>query len=134
MVFHADLEKVVRDNAAYRKVVYTSAHMQVVLMSLEPGECIELETHREHDQFFRIESGRGIAIVAGVSYSLEDGVGLVVPAGVPHFVRNTGATPLKLYTIYSPPEHPAGRKDERAPPGSYELEKRLKEAYKLVKD
>jgi mannose-6-phosphate isomerase-like protein (cupin superfamily) len=106
--FHGNIEKLSRENGDFRHVVGTFAHSQLVLMSLAPGEEIGRETHERIDQFFRIEEGEGKAIVDGRHYPLHDGIALVVPAGAEHNIVNTGNVPLKLYTIYSPANHPEG--------------------------
>lgn len=96
-------------NQDYRRVLYTGRNTQLVLMTLQPGEEIGIETHEEHDQFIRIEAGSGVAVLKGEEYPLSDGVAVVIPAGVEHNVINTSpAQPLRLYTLYSPPEHPDG--------------------------
>lgn len=97
------------DNPYFRKVLFTGKHMQLVLMSIEPLGEIGEEVHQDVDQFFRIESGVGELVVDGGldTYPLEDGISLVVPAGTTHNIRNTSDTEaLKLYSIYSPPNHP----------------------------
>jgi mannose-6-phosphate isomerase-like protein (cupin superfamily) len=110
-IFYEDIEKNTLENNNYRKVVYTGK-MQFVYMSIKPLDEIKLETHDTHDQFFRIERGIGIAIVNNVKYELKDGIGLIVPAGASHHIINTSdKDSLKLYSIYSPPEHPPNRID-----------------------
>lgn len=95
-------------NEYFRKVVYTAKHSQLVLMSLKPGEDIGEETH-PLDQFFRCEAGTGKAVVSGVEYPVRDGTAIVVPAGTKHNIINTSPDiPMKLYTIYSPPNHRNG--------------------------
>jgi mannose-6-phosphate isomerase-like protein (cupin superfamily) len=90
-------------------VLFTGSHLQLVLMTLQPGEEIGLETHEEHDQFIRVEAGNGTVTLDGARRELSDGVAVVIPAGVEHNVINTSADePLRLYTLYSPPEHPDG--------------------------
>ena len=106
--YHADIEKKTLENENFREVHFTGTKSQLVLMSLKPGEDIGLETHDDIDQFFRVESGTGKAIVGGEEYAVEDGSAVVVPAGEEHNVVNTGSETLKLYTIYTPPEHPDG--------------------------
>lgn len=92
------------DNENFRKVLYTSQHGQVVVMSLNPLEEIGLETHDYTDQFFRVDSGEGKVIMNGEESIISDGFAVVVPAGTEHNVINTSAAkPLKLYTIYMPP-------------------------------
>ncbi len=114
-IFYEDIEKNTINNENYRKVVYTGK-MQFVYMSLKPLDDIHIETHDEHDQFFRIEAGIGKAIVNNKEYELKDGVGLIVPAGASHRIINTSENQsLKLYSIYSPPEHPPNRLDINNP-------------------
>lgn len=96
-------------NDDFRRVLFTDTNSQLVLMSLKPGEDIGLETHDSIDQFFRVESGRGTAILDGHKHNLENGSAVVVPAGTEHNIINASKTAaLKLYTIYSPPQHPDG--------------------------
>ncbi|MBL8030789.1 MAG: cupin domain-containing protein [Candidatus Doudnabacteria bacterium] len=94
-------------NTNFRKVVYTARHMQLVLMSLMPGEEIGEEVH-ELDQFLRIDAGTGKAVLDGVEHDIADGFALVVPQGMKHNIINTGGESLKLYTIYAPPDHKDG--------------------------
>lgn len=107
--YKGDIEKDTRENSAFRKVLYTGAHSQLVLMSLKPLEEIGLETHEDSDQFFRFESGEGKVIINNTEYQVGDGVAVVVPSGAKHNVINTSETEdLKLYTIYSPAHHKDG--------------------------
>lgn len=103
--FVADIEELTEENDDYRSVIHTGAHLQLVLMTLQPGEEIGLETHATHDQFFRIEEGWGKAVIDGKEYPVLAGWGIVVPAGCLHNLINTGSQRMKLYTIYAPPEH-----------------------------
>ena len=104
-----NIEKDTLENKDYRRVLYTGRNMQLVLMTLQPGEEIGLETHDEHDQFIRVEAGTGTAMLNGKKHDLSDGVAVVIPAGVEHNVINTSKKePLRLYTLYGPPEHPDG--------------------------
>jgi mannose-6-phosphate isomerase-like protein (cupin superfamily) len=89
----------------FRHVLYTGHNLQLVLMTLQPGEDIGSEVHEDRDQFFRIEEGSGAVDIDGVANEVEDDFAVIVPAGARHNVRNTGDKPLKLYTIYAPPEH-----------------------------
>ncbi len=107
--FCDDIERLTLENDNFRKVIYTGNHSQVVLMTLKVGEEIGVETHPNNDQFFRIESGIGRAVISGKDYMLKDGTAVSVPAGVEHNIINTGDAPLKLYTIYSPAHHIDGR-------------------------
>jgi len=107
--FHADIEAETLSNTNFRKVLFTGAHSQLVVMSLLPGEDIGMEVHANVDQFFRFESGEGKAILDGeeVVFKADDVV--IIPAGTNHNIINTSAVePLKLYTIYSPANHPEG--------------------------
>lgn len=107
--FVSDIEKATLKNGNFRKVLYTSKHSQLVLMSLKPEEDIGMEVHEENDQFFRFEKGQGKCIIDGNEYALSDGVAVVVPAGAQHNIINTSKTEdLKLYTIYSPAHHKDG--------------------------
>lgn len=104
--FKASIEKETLSNTDFRRVLYTGKHSQLVLMSLKPGEEIGAETHDHVDQFFRFEQGEGKVSIDGNGYNVTDGDAVVVPAGAEHNVVNTSKTKhLKLYTIYSPPEH-----------------------------
>ena len=107
--FFANIEKDTLENENFRKVLYTSKHSQLVLMSLEPKEEIGMEVHADNDQFFRIEKGNGKCIVDGNEYDITDGSAIVVPARAEHNVINVSETEkLKLYTIYSPAHHKDG--------------------------
>jgi len=107
--FSANIEKDTIKNSNFRKVLYTSKHSQLVLMSLKPNEEIGMEVHPDNDQFFRFELGHGQVIIDGNKYNVEDGSAIVVPAGAQHNVINTSAKEdLKLYTIYSPAHHKDG--------------------------
>jgi mannose-6-phosphate isomerase-like protein (cupin superfamily) len=99
-----NIEKLALDNTNFRHVLYTAQHSQLVVMSIAPNEDIGEEVHHL-DQFLRIEAGTGKAILDGVEHDIADGSAIVVPAGTRHNILNTGETPLKLYTVYSPPEH-----------------------------
>ena len=104
--FAADLEKETIKNTDFRRVLYTGRYSQLVLMRLRPGEEIGEETHDDVDQFFRFEEGDGVVIIDGTKHTVKNGIGVIVPSGAKHNVVNTSKTAdLKLYTIYSPPEH-----------------------------
>ncbi len=104
-----NVEKKTLSNQNYREVLYTGSKMQLVVMSLEPGEEVGEEIHADHDQFLRFESGEGKAILDSVPYDVRDGDAVIVPAGVRHNIVNVSVTePLKLYTLYAPPEHAPG--------------------------
>ena len=103
-----DIEADTIANSYFRTVIYTDERLQLVLMSLAPGEEIGMETH-DLDQFIRIEQGEGRAVLNGDTHELRDGAVVVVPKGISHNIINTSSTsPLKLYTIYTPPNHPKG--------------------------
>jgi len=107
--FKSNIEKDALKNENFRKVLYSSKHLQVVLMSLKPGEDIGLETHVSTDQFFRFEGGKGKCIIDGNEYEVKNGDAIVVPAGAKHNVKNTDSVnELKMYTIYAPPQHKDG--------------------------
>ena len=106
--YHDDIERQTTGNSDFRRVLYTGHHLQLVLMTLQPGEEIGAEVHEDRDQFFRFEEGRGQVDIDDNSYDVQDGSGVIVPAGARHNVRNTGDGPLKLYTLYGPPEHKDG--------------------------
>jgi mannose-6-phosphate isomerase-like protein (cupin superfamily) len=103
-----NLEEKTQANRFFRQVLFTSGKSQLVVMAIQPNEDIGLETHPEHDQFIRVESGVGKVIMDGVESDLADGSGVVIPAGVEHNVINTGSEVMKLYTVYTPPEHEDG--------------------------
>jgi mannose-6-phosphate isomerase-like protein (cupin superfamily) len=106
--YHDDIERQTTANGDFRRVLYTGHHLQLVLMTLRPGEEIGAEVHEDRDQFFRFEEGNGAVDIDDSSYEVADGSGVIVPAGARHNVRNTGDGPLKLYTLYGPPEHQDG--------------------------
>ncbi|MCO5948110.1 cupin domain-containing protein [Mucilaginibacter flavidus] len=107
--FKSNIEKETLENSNFRKVLYTAKYSQIVLMSLLPKEEIGMETHEKNDQFFRFESGTGKCIIDGNEYEVKAGDAVTVPAGAKHNVINTSdKEDLKLYTIYSPPNHEDG--------------------------
>ena len=101
------LEEATTTNTDYRRVLYTGKHSQLVLMSIEPGDEIGEEVHHL-DQFIRIEAGQATVTMDGVEHRLEDDWAVIIPAGTRHNVVNSGDIPLKLYSVYSPPEHKDG--------------------------
>lgn len=104
-MFALNIEKRTLSNKNYRKIIYTDKFQQLVLMCLEPGEDIPEETH-SGTQFFRIESGNGIVAMGRRHKILRDGVAFIIAPNEKHYVKNTSKNkPLKLYTIYSPPQH-----------------------------
>ncbi|HEX2787634.1 MAG TPA: cupin domain-containing protein [Ignavibacteria bacterium] len=107
--FKSNIEKDTLENNNFRKVLYTSKHSQLVLMSLKPKEEIGEETHPDNDQFFRFENGEGKCIIDGNEYTVKDGDAIIIPAGAKHNVINLSASEdLKMYTIYSPAHHKDG--------------------------
>lgn len=107
--YKSNIEMDTLENNNFRKVLYTGHHLQLVLMSLKAGEDIGQETHKDHDQFFRFESGEGKCFIDGNEYEVKNGDVIVVPAGAKHNIINTNdKTALKFYTIYSPPNHKDG--------------------------
>ncbi len=103
-----DIQARTLENEDFRRVLYTGRNLQLVLMTLPPGEEIGEEVHEDRDQFFRIEEGEGEVLIDGHTHPIEDDDAIIVPAGARHNVRNTGDAPLKLYTLYGPPEHRDG--------------------------
>jgi mannose-6-phosphate isomerase-like protein (cupin superfamily) len=104
-----NIEKKSLENKYFREVLFTAPHSQLVVMSIGPGEEIGLETHDDRDQFIRVEAGTGKAVLNGEENDLADGSAVVIPAGTEHNIINSSQVDaLKLYTIYSPPEHPDG--------------------------
>jgi mannose-6-phosphate isomerase-like protein (cupin superfamily) len=103
--FVDDIEGRTEKNSDFRRVLYTGKNMQLVLMALRPAEEIGEEVHADRDQFFRVEGGRGEVWIDGTRSKIESGTAIVVPAGARHNVKNTGEKPMKLYTLYAPPEH-----------------------------
>lgn len=107
--FCNNIEDITKQNSYFRKVLFTGKYCQLVVMSLKPGEEIGMEIHDNVDQFFRFEDGEGKVIIEDKEYMVQDGSAVIVPAGSRHNVINTSQTDdLKLYTIYSPPNHPDG--------------------------
>ena len=106
--FIDNIEEKTEQNNFFRQVLYTGKHTQLVVMSLLPGEEIGMEVHPQVDQFFRIEEGQAKVVIDGEEHEVDEGFAIIVPAGSQHNVINTGSNPLKLYTLYSPPNHPDG--------------------------
>lgn len=102
-----NIEKATVENTAFRQVLYTASNCQLVLMSLLPGEDIGEEVH-ELDQFIRCEAGSGKAVLDGVEHELRDGMAIIVRAGAMHNIVNGQDSAMKLYTLYSPPNHKDG--------------------------
>lgn len=141
MVFVENIEELTLANTDYRRVIFTSDYSQLVLMSIPVGEQIDLEIHPYIDQFFRIEQGQGVLVVGkngkdggkDQTYHFEDRFAIVVPHNTYHRIINTGSVPIKLYTIYSPPNHPKdkvehikeSKKDEKKDEGKIEYIRKL---------
>lgn len=106
--FVGDIEDQAEDNSDFRRVVYTGKNLQLVLMSLKPGEDIGEEVHEDGDQFFRIEKGKGEVLIDGKRSRIKSDDAILVPAGARHNIINSGEEPLRLYTLYAPPEHRDG--------------------------
>ena len=105
--FVKDIEGLAVKNLEFRQVLYTAKHCQLVVMALKPKEEIGMEVHKL-DQFFRVEEGSGEVVLDGVHTPIRDGFAVVVPAGTTHNIINTGTVPMKLYTLYAPPNHRDG--------------------------
>lgn len=103
--FMGNIEEITKANKSFRKVIYTGKKLQLVLMTLKPGEEIGLEMHKDTDQFFRIESGKGEVLINGKKSSIRENDSIFVPSGSKHNITNTGNSPLQLYTLYGPPNH-----------------------------
>jgi mannose-6-phosphate isomerase-like protein (cupin superfamily) len=119
-----DIEEKSLKNNYFREVLFTGPLSQLVVMSLKPGEDIGLETHDDVDQFIRVEAGDGVALLDGVEHRLADGSAVVIPAGTQHNVINRSSSEaLKLYTVYTPPNHPDGTiHKDKAEADAYEQE------------
>ncbi len=107
--YNANIEKETKENLDYRRVLFTGQKMQLVVMSLKPGEDIPLEVHNNIDQFIRVESGQAYVKIGDKEFNLKDDDVVIIPAGTEHYVKNVSETEdLKVYTIYASPEHPEG--------------------------
>lgn len=106
--FVADIEVLTEENSDFRRVLYTGKNLQLVLMAIQPGGEIGEETHAGRDQFFRVEKGKGEVWIDGHLSPIKSGHAIFVPAGARHNIVNTGDKPLRLYTLYAPPEHQDG--------------------------
>jgi len=106
--FVADIEALTKSNDDFRHVLYTGKKLQLVLMAIAPGQDIGAEVHENVDQFFRVEQGKGEVRIDGVASPIKGGDAFIVPAGARHNVVNSGSEPLRVYTIYAPPEHRDG--------------------------
>ena len=105
--FVQNIEAIAIGSNEFRQVLYTAQHCQLVVMALKPKEEIGAEIH-QLDQFFRVEEGAGQAVLDGVATPITAGFAVLVPAGTKHNIVNTGSVPLKLYTLYAPPNHRDG--------------------------
>lgn len=103
----SNIEKLSLENDFFRKVLYTDKNLQLVVMSLKAGEDIGEEVH-QLDQFIRVESGEGKAVLDGVETPISDGTVVIIPTGTRHNIINTGGDSMKLYTLYAPPNHKDG--------------------------
>jgi len=112
--FVINIEEVTKQNKAFRTALWTGSHLQLTLMSIRPGEDIGLEVHPNLDQFIRIEEGQGLVRMGyrkdrlDFQEKVRDDFAFIIPAGIWHNLINTGFKPLKLYSIYAPPQHPHG--------------------------
>lgn len=123
-IYVENIEKATLENPNFRKVLATNENSQLVVMSLRPSEDIGMEVHNDVDQFIRIEQGSGRAILDGQEYSIEDDFAIVIPAGTEHNIVNDSDENMKLYTVYSPAEHPDGTIHKDKTEGdAYEKEK-----------
>lgn len=107
-----NIEQETLSNDNFRTEIFTGEHMQLTVMSIPVGGDIGMETHPHTDQFLRVEQGSGKAILAGVEHEVADNFAIIIPAGTEHNVINTGDIPMKLYSIYTPPNHPKGTIDK----------------------
>jgi mannose-6-phosphate isomerase-like protein (cupin superfamily) len=103
--YFGKIEELTEGNTDFRRVLYSGSRLQLVLMSIQPGEELGGEIHSDTDQFFRIEKGKGMVVLDGVAHKVAEGDAIVVPAGAHHNVICTGHDALKLYTIYGPSHH-----------------------------
>lgn len=106
--YHDNIEAATERNGDFRRVLYTGHNLQLVVMSIPPGCDIGAEVHEDRDQFFRFEAGEGEVTIDDTVYAVKADDAVIVPQGARHNVRCTGSEPLKLYTIYGPPEHVDG--------------------------
>ena len=106
--FVGNIEELTEKNDDFRRVLYTGHNLQLVLMAIQPGDEIGEEVHEDRDQFFRIEEGEGEVWIDGVCHKVKADDGIIVPQGTRHNVISRGTEPLRLYTIYGPPEHVDG--------------------------
>lgn len=119
----ANIEQLSLGNKYFRNVLFTDAHVQLVVMALKPGEDIGEEVH-ELDQFIRVEKGNGMAILDGAEYALTAGSAVIVSQGTLHNIINTGTKTMKIYTLYAPPNHKEGTKQETKPKNEHKVLKK----------
>ena len=123
-IYVENIEKATLENDNFRKVLATNQNSQLVVMNLKPSEDIGMEIHDDVDQFIRIEQGSGRAILNSQEYPIEDDFAVVIPAGTEHNIVNDSDEDMKLYTVYSPAEHPDGTiHKDKAEGDAYEKEK-----------
>lgn len=103
-----NIDDATEDNEMYRKVLFTGSKLQLVLMSIPPGQEIGEEVHEDGDQFLRFEEGKGQVLINDKTYEVEGDWAVTIPAGSRHNVINTGTEPLKMYSVYAPPVHEPG--------------------------
>lgn len=103
--FITNIEEDTIKNKDFRRVLYTATDCQLVLMSIPPKEDIGEEVHESIDQFIRVEKGKGKAVFNGMEHNIKDGSAFIIPQGTKHNIINTGRSDLKIYTVYSPPNH-----------------------------
>ncbi len=118
ITYSKNIDNISQKNNYFRKVLFTTKNMQLVVMSLLPDENIPLEIHKDHDQFIKIEKGQGVAIIGNTTKKkvlLQKGDCIIIPKNTYHEIKNIGNIKLKLYTIYTPPEHDAYRIDKKKP-------------------
>ena len=111
-----NIERVTLDNKFYRKVLFTTKQMQLVVMYIPTGEEIGVEIHKSSTQFIRIEAGTGVARIGNKRYNLKAGDAVVIPSGIKHDIIATNN--LQLYTLYAPPQHPPNTKEHNKEPVS----------------
>jgi mannose-6-phosphate isomerase-like protein (cupin superfamily) len=112
-MFHINIEKETIKNTFYRKVLFTTPQMQLVVMSIPKGENIPKEKHIGITQFIRVEKGNGKVIINNCEKKIKDGDAIIIPPNTFHFIANTGNYPLKIYVLYSPPEHPKNSQQKK---------------------
>jgi mannose-6-phosphate isomerase-like protein (cupin superfamily) len=122
MAYKGNIERETLNNTFYRKVLHTTKNMQLVVMSLNPKEEIGMEVHKKTSQFIRVESGTASAVIGKKKYRLKEDDVIIIPPNTKHNVINTGPEDLKLYTIYTPPEHARQLRQRHKPDNSDDSE------------